>query len=122
VRLIGDHARRPDGHALCLLRPEHFSIEEAADGPAAVDGWDVIDRRFSGSEILFELSAADGQRLWVEAGSRVRHLELGDRVMLRLREIETVAFGRRGAGAEAGGDQASGPEPEVPAPRSEARR
>ena len=54
VPLIGQGDRRPDGHSLCLLRPEHFS--------------------------------------------RVRHLGLGDRVTLSLRDIETVAFGRRRQG------------------------
>ena len=80
VPLIGGEPATPAGHALCLLRPEHFGIEEAPDGPASTEGWEVIDRRFSGSEILLELRAADGERLWVEAGSRVRHLGLGDRV------------------------------------------
>lgn len=97
VRLIGSSEHRPEGHAMCLLRPEHFSIVEAPDGPASPDGWEVIDRRFSGSEILFELRSIDGEQLWVEAGSRVRHLGLGDRVDVSLREVETVAFGRRGA-------------------------
>ena len=97
VPIIGEARRRPEGHALCLLRPEHFSISEAADGPADADGWEIIDRRFSGSEILLEVQAADGERLWVEAGSRVRHLGLGDRVSVTLREVETVAFGRRGS-------------------------
>ncbi len=95
VRLIGPQAQRANGHALCLLRPEHFSIAEAPDGPASADGWVVIDRRFSGSEILLELRSADGERLWVEAGSSVRHLSLGDSVRVRVREVETVAFGRR---------------------------
>ena len=99
VPIIGGSGRHVDGHALCLLRPEHFSIEEAPDGPADAGGWDVIDRRFSGSEILLELRAADGERLWVEAGSRVRHLGLGDRVNVALRDVETVAFARRGQGA-----------------------
>ena len=58
---------------------------------------EVIDRRFSGSEILLELRAGDGERLWVEAGGRVRHLGLGDRVEVGLRDVESVAFGRRGA-------------------------
>ncbi len=40
-------------------------------------------------------AAVDGERLWVEAGSRVRHLGLGDRVSVTLRDVETVAFGRR---------------------------
>lgn len=97
VPLIGSERPRSAGHALCLLRPEHFSIVEAPDGPADSDGWEVIDRRFSGSEILLELRAGDGERLWVEAGSRVRHLGLGDQVSVTLREIETVAFGRRSA-------------------------
>lgn len=101
VRLINTDEQQPDGHALCLLRPEHFSIVEEPDGPASPDGWEVIDRRFSGSEILFELRSADGERLWVEAGSRVRHLGLGDRVHVEVREVETVAFGRRTTGGDA---------------------
>jgi iron(III) transport system ATP-binding protein len=98
VPLIGQGGQRPDGHSLCLLRPEHFSLSAAPPRPGDTGGWDVIDRRFSGSEILLEVRAADGERLWVEAGSRVRHLGLGDRVTLSLRDIETVAFGRRRQG------------------------
>jgi iron(III) transport system ATP-binding protein len=101
VTIISGRGGRTDGHALCLLRPEHFSIEEAPDGPADAGGWDVIDRRFSGSEILLELRASDGERLWVEAGDRVRHLGLGDRVNVALRAVETVAFARRGQAAQA---------------------
>jgi hypothetical protein len=95
VPLIGPGSRDLTAHGLVLLRPEHFAIAEAPDGPAQDAGWEVISRRFSGSEILLEVRAADGQRLWVEAGSRVRHLGLGDHVRVALREIETVAFGRR---------------------------
>jgi TOBE domain len=76
------------------LRPEHFGVVEAADGPASDSSWVVHDRRFSGSEILLEVVADDGERLWVEAGDRGRHLGLGDRVELTLRDVETVAFGR----------------------------
>lgn len=100
VRLIGTEAQRPQGHALCLLRPEHFSVEEAPDGPSSPNGWEVIDRRFSGSEVLLELRSDDGEQLWVEAGGRVRHLGLGDRVAVSLRDVETVAFGRRGSSAQ----------------------
>lgn len=99
VPLIGRSSPEPTGHGLVLLRPEHFSIVEAPDGPADGDGWEVIARRFSGSEILLEIRATDGQRLWVEAGSRVRHLGIGDRVKVELRDIETVAFGRRSTDA-----------------------
>jgi iron(III) transport system ATP-binding protein len=99
VTLIGSSDQRPEGHALCLLRPEHFSVIEAPDGPPSGGGWEVIDRRFSGSEILLELRSDDGEQLWVEAGSRVRHLGLGDQVAVSLREVETVAFGRRGSAA-----------------------
>ncbi len=100
VPLIGPEARRLSGHGLVLLRPEHFAIAEAPDGPAGDEGWEVIARRFSGSEILLEVRATDGERLWVEAGSRVRHLGIGDHVRVSLREIETVAFGRRAPEAE----------------------
>ena len=102
VPLIGSANRELTGHGLVLLRPEHFDIREAPDGPADGDGWEVIARRFSGSEILLEVRAVDGERLWVEAGGRVRHLGIGDRVRVSVREIETVAFGRRSAeGADA---------------------
>jgi iron(III) transport system ATP-binding protein len=94
VRVVGNGRSRPEGAALCLLRPEHFGVVEAADGPASAVSWIVHDRRFSGSEILLEVVADDGERLWVEAGDRVRHLGLGDRVELTLRDVETVAFGR----------------------------
>ena len=99
VQLVGSSAALPAGHALCLLRPEHFSVIEAADGPASDDGWSIIGRRFSGSEILLELQASNGERLWVEAGGRVRHLSLGDAVSVSLREVETVAFARSSEGS-----------------------
>jgi iron(III) transport system ATP-binding protein len=95
ARIVGPTGRSLAGHALCLLRPEHFAIEEAPDGAATADAWHVIERRFSGSEILLGLRSSDGERLWVEAGSRVRHLGLGDLVRVILRDVETVAFGRR---------------------------
>ena len=96
VPLLTSGGVRPEGAVLALLRPEHFGVREAPDGPAGPDAWEVRDRRFSGSEILLEVTASDGERLWVEAGERVRHLTLGDRVELRLRAVETVAFGRHG--------------------------
>jgi ABC-type Fe3+/spermidine/putrescine transport system ATPase subunit len=88
IRIVGAAGTRPEGTALVLLRPEHFSVVEAST-------WVVSDRRFSGSEILLEVRADDGERLWVEAGDRVRHLAIGDRAVLRLRDVETVAFGRQ---------------------------
>ncbi len=92
MTLIGAPDRRPEGRALSLLRPEHFLVREAPDGPASAQAWQVIARQFSGSEILLEVRAPDGQRVWVEAGGQVRRLAIGDRVELRLRDVETVAF------------------------------
>jgi iron(III) transport system ATP-binding protein len=92
VTLIGRRDKRPEGRALSLLRPEHFLVRDAPDGPASADTWQVIGRRFSGSEILLEVRAEDGQRVWVEAGGQVRRLAIGDRVELHLRDVETVAF------------------------------
>jgi len=92
VTLIGAPDRRPEGRALSLLRPEHFLVREAPDGPVSAQAWQVIARQFSGSEILLEVRAPDGQRVWVEAGGQVRRLAIGDRVELRLRDVETVAF------------------------------
>lgn len=96
VRLIAQTTGDLRGPALCLLRPEHFSVDKPPAEADAAESWIVIDRRFSGSEILLEVRSGDGERLWVEAGTRVRHLDLGDRVSIDLRVDETVAFGRRG--------------------------
>jgi ABC-type Fe3+/spermidine/putrescine transport system ATPase subunit len=113
VPLLAGSGSRPEGAVLALLRPEHFGVREAPDGPAGPDAWQVRDRRFSGSEILLEVVATDGERLWVEAGERIRHLTLGDRVDLRLRAVETVAFGRHGHEAHVAhrSDRASAPAP-----------
>jgi iron(III) transport system ATP-binding protein len=101
VRLVGPSAG-VEGGALAVIRPEHVELEEAADGPAEAGAWRVVRRRFSGSEILLEVEAPDGIRLWCEAGPAVRRLRIGDAVRLRLREVETVAFApSRGPGAVA---------------------
>jgi iron(III) transport system ATP-binding protein len=92
VRLIGPPAAHPGGGAMVVLRPEHFEITEAPDGPIGGSRWRVIDRRFSGAELLLELQAPDGMRLWCEAGQHVRRLTIGDTVDVHLRDVETVAF------------------------------
>ncbi|HUG46780.1 MAG TPA: ABC transporter ATP-binding protein [Candidatus Limnocylindria bacterium] len=112
VRLVGAREGRPSGRALVLLRPEHFDVFEAADGPAGPDRWRVIDRRFSGAELLYELEATDGQRIWCEAGRQVRRLTVGDYVRVSLRQVETVAFGTGHARGVAGrSDSLAGPAP-----------
>src|SRR5687767_4295042 len=68
VRLIGKVDSQPHGRALVVLRPEHFEVREAPDGPAGSDTWRIIDRRFSGAELLFEVQGGDGLRIWCEAG------------------------------------------------------
>lgn len=88
-------AHGTDGPALILLRPEHFLVAPAADGDPGPT-WEVIGRRFSGSEILVEVRDPAGERIWAEAGSRIRHVVAGDRLSLALKPVETVAF-RRGA-------------------------
>jgi iron(III) transport system ATP-binding protein len=102
VRLVG-WSTRVTGGALAVIRPEHVELEEAADGPAEPGAWRVVRRRFTGSEILLEVEAPDGVRLWCEAGPAVRRLRLGDSVRLRLRDVETVAFAPSRAAAGAGG-------------------
>ena len=91
VRLVTP-PREPIGRGLVVLRPEHVDVLEAPDGPADSGAWRVARRRFSGTEILYEVVAPDGDRLWVEAGHAVRRLRLGDAVSLRLRDVETVMF------------------------------
>jgi iron(III) transport system ATP-binding protein len=92
VRLVGQGSAGHRGRGLVVLRPEHLEVLEAPDGPADSAAWRVLRRRFSGTEILYEVASGDGERLWVEAGHAVRRLRLGDAVNLRLRAIETVFF------------------------------
>ncbi|MGZ9161033.1 MAG: ABC transporter ATP-binding protein [Candidatus Limnocylindrales bacterium] len=101
VRLV-QPVKGPGGRGLVVLRPEHLEVSEAPDGPADAGAWRVLRRRFTGTEILYEVAATDGERLWVEAGHAVRRLRVGDSVTLRLREIETVAFAAGGSGVESG--------------------
>jgi iron(III) transport system ATP-binding protein len=82
---------------LAVIRPEHVDIAETPDGPADAGAWRVANRRFSGSEILYEVVAWDGARLWVEAGPAVRRLRLGDAVTVQVRDVETVVFPADGA-------------------------
>ncbi len=90
VRLTGRAA--PAGPVIVVIRPEHVELDEAPDGGARGDAWLIVRRRFAGSEILLEVEAPDGFRLWCEAGPHVRRLRLGDLVTVRVRAIETVAF------------------------------
>jgi iron(III) transport system ATP-binding protein len=94
LRLVGARSARAVGRGLVVVRPEHLDVIEAADGPADPDSWRVARRRFAGTEILYEVVASDGERLWVEAGPSVRRLRVGDWVRLHLRDAETVAFPR----------------------------
>jgi iron(III) transport system ATP-binding protein len=122
IRLIGPGARASGG-ALAVIRPEHVELEEAADGPAEDGAWRVVRRRFTGSEILLEVAAPDGLRLWCAAGPHVRRLRIGDSVRVRLRDVETVVFPpSRGAhpdalarpGIERPGDAVAGTPPPSP--------
>jgi iron(III) transport system ATP-binding protein len=90
VRLLN----RPSmsGPAVVVIRPEHLELAEAPDGPAGADSWRIVGRRFAGTEILLEVEAGDGLRIWSEAGSQVRRLRVGDTVSVRLRDISTVGF------------------------------
>jgi iron(III) transport system ATP-binding protein len=92
VRVVGPPDARTDGRALAVIRPEHFDVIEAPDGPADTGSWRVLRRRFAGTEILYEVTDSHDQRLWVEAGAGVRRLRVGDSVHLALRDVETVAF------------------------------
>jgi iron(III) transport system ATP-binding protein len=92
VQLIGKSTSQPTGRALVVLRPEHFQASEAPDGPAGAT-WRIVDRRFSGAELLFDVVSEDGLRIWCEAGRQVRRLTIGAAIELTLREdVETVAF------------------------------
>jgi iron(III) transport system ATP-binding protein len=116
VRLIGP-ARRHVGRALVVVRPEHLELAEAPDGPADGAAWRIVGRRFTGTEILLEVVAPDGERLWSEAGPHGRHLRLGDAVRVVRRDVETVAFAPgRAASAALGAVIPTPVEPEPPEP------
>jgi iron(III) transport system ATP-binding protein len=111
VRLIGP-ARRHAGRALVVVRPEHLELAQAPDGGADPASWRIVGRRFTGAEILLEVAAPDGERLWSEAGPSGRHLRLGDAVRVVRRDVETVAFAPgRGVGVGASAVSPTPPEP-----------
>ncbi|HWH24559.1 MAG TPA: ABC transporter ATP-binding protein [Candidatus Limnocylindria bacterium] len=91
VRLLGPAGRRQEGRALVVLRPEHFDVGEAPDGPSTAGGWRVLARRFAGAELLYLVARGDEQ-LWCEAGPQARRLSVGDTVRVQLRDVESVAF------------------------------
>jgi len=101
VQIVGEVRRQEGARGLVVLRPEHLDLREVPDGPADAGAWRVLRRRFTGTEILYEVAAADDARLWVEAGHAVRRLRVGDAVALRLREVETVMFPMTHGGLEA---------------------
>jgi hypothetical protein len=123
VRLVGPRSERADGRSLAVIRPEHLDVAEVPDGPADAGAWRVLGRRFTGAEILYEVVAPDGERLWVEAGPAVRRLRVGDSVSLHLRDVETVAFaiGHSAASSPEGGASAPSPTPGAVAPEPSAR-
>lgn len=99
VRLV---APLPPGRALVLVRPEHVELApDASDAPDARGpgadaapgrGGRIVQRRFAGAELHYEIATDDGLSVWVEAGAAARRLRVGDRVRLALRDVETVAF------------------------------
>jgi iron(III) transport system ATP-binding protein len=94
VRLVGPRGRTLSGACRVVVRPEHLDLVEAVDGAADARAWTIRRRRFSGTEILFAIAAADARLVWAAAGPHVRRLRPGDMVVPRLREgVETVAFG-----------------------------
>ena len=100
VTLVG-RERRLEGRALAVIRPEHLDLDEAPDGAADRGAWRVVRRRFAGSEILLEVAGPGDQRLWSTAGPHVRRLRINDAVTVRLRDVETVAFGVGRAASQA---------------------
>jgi iron(III) transport system ATP-binding protein len=91
VRLVGPARARPAGRVMAVLRPEHFEVHQVDDN-GGENQWRVIDRRFSGAELLIEAQGSDGTRLWCEAGPDVRRLSVGNTVSIAIKYVETVAF------------------------------
>ena len=98
-RLRVDPSRR-DGPALVVIRPEHLDLKPEGSAGGGLAGR-VVARRFSGSELLFEV-AVDSQpgRLWVEAGPLVDGIAIGDTVRLVLRVSGSVAFSGPGSATD----------------------
>ncbi|HXG40282.1 MAG TPA: ABC transporter ATP-binding protein [Candidatus Limnocylindrales bacterium] len=108
VEVIPRAGARASGRALVVLRPEHLEVREASDGPASPGAWRVLGRRFTGSEIMLDLVAPDGLRLWCLAGPQARRIRIGDAVEVRLREVQTVAFVAPSSPRSPGGRPADG--------------
>jgi iron(III) transport system ATP-binding protein len=114
VQLVSETAT---GRALVLIRPEHVDLEPDQDqahddgaGPTGIAAR-ILQRRFAGAELHYEVAVDGGLRLWVEAGQAARRLHVGDGVRISMRPVETVAFtsgGDRTEGDRTDGDRAEG--------------
>ncbi len=87
VRVLGQRLTllNPNGHQPgelvdALLRPEALQITPDSAGPGT-----VTDRTFLGSAVRLEVTLEDtGQKVLIESSSLSAHLELGERIAMRI--------------------------------------
>ena len=79
LRLLNPNGQRPGEVVDALLRPEALEIVADSAGPGT-----VTDRTFLGSAVRLEVELDTGQKVLVESSSLSAHLNLGDRIAMRI--------------------------------------
>ncbi len=86
VQVLGQRLTllNPNGHRAgeavdALLRPEALEVVPDSAGPGT-----VTDRTFLGSAVRLEVKLDTGEKVLVESSSLYAHIELGDRIAMRI--------------------------------------
>jgi putative spermidine/putrescine transport system ATP-binding protein len=79
LRVLNPDGRQPGEAVDALLRPEALEIVPDPAGPGK-----VTDRTFLGSAVRLEVTLDTGQKVLVESSSLTAHVELGDRIAMRI--------------------------------------
>jgi len=79
LTLLNPNGEKPGEAVDALLRPEALEIVPDSAGPAT-----VTDRTFLGSAVRLEVKLDTGQKVLVESSSLSAHLNLEDRVAMRI--------------------------------------
>jgi putative spermidine/putrescine transport system ATP-binding protein len=90
LTLLNPNGEQPGEEVDALLRPEALQI-----APDSAGSGTVTDRTFLGSAVRLEVTLGDtGQKVLIESSSLSAHLNLGDRITIRIL-ADSVVVARR---------------------------
>jgi putative spermidine/putrescine transport system ATP-binding protein len=79
LTLLNPNGQKPGDAVDALLRPEALEVVPDSAGPGT-----VTDRTFLGSAVRLEVTLDTGEKVLVESSSLYAHMDLGDRIAMRI--------------------------------------